>query len=67
MARSIFVQTHVDRDLIFSQTAGRNVLGNGTTRTGWVGATRMTGSFFDESANVTLVNSSYDDTHLLVA
>ncbi len=67
VARSIFFQTHVDRDLIFSQTAGRNVLGNGTTRTGWVGAGRVTGPWFDESANVTLVKSSYDDTHLLVA
>ncbi len=67
VARSIFFQTHVDKDLLFSQTAGRNVLGNGTTRTGWVGATRLTGKFFDESANVTLVKSSYDDTHLLVA
>jgi len=67
VARSIFFETHVDRDLIFSQTEGRNVLGNGTTRTGWVGATRLTGRWFDESANVTLVKSSYDDTHLLVA
>jgi TonB family protein len=67
VARSIFFQTHVDRDLIFSETAGRNVLGVGTTRTGWVGATRLTGKFFDESANVTLVRSAYDDTHLLVA
>jgi iron complex outermembrane recepter protein len=67
VARSIFFQTHVDRDLIFNETAGRNVLGNGTTRTGWVGATRVTGKFFDESANLTLVRSAYDDTHLLVA
>ena len=67
VARSIFFQTHVDRDLIFSETAGRNVLGVGTTRTGWVGALRLTGAFFDESANVTLVRSAYDDTHLLVA
>lgn len=66
-AKSIFFQTHVDRDLIFSQTAGRNVLGAGTTRSGWSGAVRVTGTFFDESANVTLVKSSYDDTHLLVA
>jgi iron complex outermembrane recepter protein len=67
LARSIFFQTHVDKDLIFSETQGRNVLGNGTTRTGWVGALRLTGPFFDESANVTLVKSAYDDTHLLVA
>ncbi|HMJ54229.1 MAG TPA: TonB family protein [Polyangiaceae bacterium] len=67
VARSIFFQTHVDRDLIFSETAGRNVLGMGTTRTGWVGATRLTGSWFDQAANLTLVKSAYDDTHLLVA
>ena len=67
VARSIFFQTHVDKDLIFDQTEGRNVLGAGTTRTGWVGSTRLTGTFFDESANLTFVRSSYDDTHLLVA
>jgi TonB family protein len=67
VARSIFFRTHVDRDLIFSESAGRNVLGAGTTRTGWVGATRLSGSFFDEAANLTLVKSTYDDTHLLVA
>ncbi len=67
VARSIFFETDVDRDLIFNETVGRNVLGSGTTRTGWVGALRVTGSFFDEAANVTLVRSAYDDTHLLVA
>ena len=67
VARSVLFQTHVDSDLIFSETAGRNVLGDGTTRTGWVGAARVTGSFFDEAANLTLVRSTYDDTHLLVA
>jgi hypothetical protein len=66
-ARSIVFQTHVDKDLIFSETAGRNVLGAGTTRTGWVGAFRLTGVHFDESLNLTLVKSIYDDTHLLVA
>jgi iron complex outermembrane recepter protein len=67
VARSIFFQTHVDRDLIFSEAAGRNLLGMGTTRTGWVGATRITGSWFDQAANVTFVRSVYDDTKLLVA
>jgi TonB family protein len=67
VARSIFFETHVDRDLIFDQNAGRNVLGVGTTRTGWVGASRLTGRFFDEAVNLTLVKSAYDDTHLLVA
>jgi TonB family protein len=67
VARSIFFQTHVDKDYIFDQTVGRNVLGVGTTRTGWVGAVRASGPSFDESANLTLVKSTYDDDHLLVA
>ena len=67
VVRSIFFQTHVDRDYAFDQTVGRNVLGVGTTRTGWVGALRATGAWFDESANLTLVRSTYDDTHLVVA
>jgi TonB family protein len=66
VARSVVFQTHVDKDLIFSETAGRNVLGVGTTRTGWLGALRLTGAFFDESANLTLTRSTFDDTHLLV-
>ncbi len=66
MVRSIFFQTHVDRDLIFSETAGRATLANGTTRNGWVGAVRATGTWFDQAANVTLVRSTFDDTHLLV-
>jgi hypothetical protein len=60
-------QTVVDRDLIFDQTAGRNVLGVGTTRSGWLGALRLSGSFFDESANLTLVRASYNDTGEAVA
>jgi len=66
VARSIVFQTRVDRDLIFSETAGRNLLGGGTTRTGWVGSVRVTGEHFDVSANATLVKSTFDDTHLLV-
>ena len=66
-ARSIFFLTYVDKDLIFSETEGRNVLGVGTTRTGWAGNVRATGKFFDESASLTLVRSEFNDTHLLVA
>jgi TonB family protein len=66
VARSLVFQTHVDQDLIFNQSEGRNVLSPGTTRTGWVGAVRLTGRFFDEAANLTFVRSTYDDTHLLV-
>jgi len=67
IARSIFFETLVDKDLIFDQNAGRNVLGVGTHRVGWVGAARLTGSFFDESANLTFVRATYDDNRLLVA
>ena len=66
-ARSVFFLTRVDKDLIFSETEGRNVLGVGTTRTGWAGNVRATGSFIDESASLTLVKSEFNDTHLLVA
>lgn len=66
VARSVFFRTHVDKDLVFSETAGRNTLANGTTRSGWAGSLRATGSFFDLSGNVTLVRSTFDDTHLLV-
>jgi len=66
LARSVAFQTHVDKDLIFSETAGRNVLGNGTTRTGALVAARLTGEHFDEAFNATFVRSTFDDTHLLV-
>ena len=66
VVRSVFFQTRVDRDLLFSETQGRNTLGGGTTRTGWSGSVRGTGSFLDESANVTLVRSTFDDTQELV-
>lgn len=66
VARSMFFQTSVERDLIFSETAGRNTLANGTTRVGWAGSARAVGSWFDQSANVTLVRATFDDTHLLI-
>jgi iron complex outermembrane recepter protein len=65
-ARSTFFQTHVDHDLFFNQTEGRNTLAGGTTRTGWAGTARLTGSFFDVAANMTLVRATFDDTHLLI-
>jgi hypothetical protein len=65
-ARSVFFQTSVDRDLFFNQTEGRNTLANGTTRTGWAGNARATGSFFDLAANLTLVRATFDDTKLLI-
>jgi iron complex outermembrane receptor protein len=65
-ARTAVFRTHVDRDLIFSETTGRNMLGGGTTRIGWLLSTRAAGGFFDSSLNVTLVRSSFDDTGLLI-
>jgi TonB family protein len=65
-AKSVFFSTHVDKDHVFSETEGRSVIGGGTTRTGWSGSARITGDFFDQSANLTFVRSTFDDTHLLV-
>jgi iron complex outermembrane receptor protein len=65
-ARSVFFHTHVDRDLAFSETEGRAVLGGGTSRTGWTGAARIAAGPLDENASVTLVRSTFDDTGLLV-
>jgi TonB family protein len=63
-AKSVFFNTHVDRDLIFDETVGRNTLSNGSTRTGWQGNVRVKGTFFDESANATVVKAVFDDTGL---
>ncbi|HZS36926.1 MAG TPA: hypothetical protein VFF06_08870, partial [Polyangia bacterium] len=65
-ARSVFFETKVDRDLIFSQTAGRNVLGGSTTRIGSATSARLTGPFYDLAANLTYVKATFDDTHLLI-
>jgi hypothetical protein len=65
-AKSVFFQTHVDQDLLFDPTAGRNALADGTTRTGWAGSLRAMGTFFDVSANATFVKATFDDTHLLI-
>jgi iron complex outermembrane recepter protein len=65
-ARSVFFQTRVDKDLFFNETEGRNTLANGTTRTGWAGNARVTGSFFDVAANLTLAKATFDDTRLAI-
>ena len=58
---SAFFQTRVDHDLIFSQSAGRNILSGGSTRLGSASATRLTGRFFDVAANLTYVKATFDD------
>ncbi len=67
VARTVAFQTYVDRDIMFDEKQGRNVVGVGTTRTGWLGSIRAIGSFFDESINLTFVRSTYNDSNLLVA
>jgi iron complex outermembrane recepter protein len=66
LAKSVFFATNVDKDLFFNQTEGRNTLANGTTRTGWAGSARATGSFFDLAGSATFVRATFDDTHLLI-
>jgi len=65
-ARAIVFGTRVDKDLIFSQQAGRNVIAGSTSRLGGLFAARGRGTFFDVSFNATYVQSRFDDTGLLV-
>ena len=60
--KSEFFQTHVGQDLVFDPTEGRNTLASGSTRTGWSGAVRALGSFFDVAANATIVRAVFDTT-----
>lgn len=66
VTRAAAFRTHVERDLIFNESAGRNTLANGTTRNGILAAVRWNGSFFDQSLNATLVESRFDDTGYVV-
>ncbi|HET9621867.1 MAG TPA: TonB-dependent receptor plug domain-containing protein, partial [Kofleriaceae bacterium] len=59
-------RTHVDQDLIFSETVGRNVLAGGSTRLGGSLSGRLRGPWLDENASATVVRSTYDDTGLLI-
>jgi iron complex outermembrane recepter protein len=65
-ASSVFFDTHVDKELVFSQSAGRNTIGGASTRLGSASTLRLTGSFYDLGANATFVRATFDDTHLLV-
>lgn len=64
--RGAFFYTHVDRDLIFNQTVGRNTLANGTTRLGLFGAAALSGSFLEAQVHVTWARATFDDSSLLV-
>ncbi len=57
---SVFYGTQISRDEIFDPTVGRTVDTGPTTRTGWTGAGRFTGRFFDESVNAAAVRGIVD-------
>ncbi len=60
--RSVFYGTRINQDEVFDPGLGRTVETGATTRTGWVGAGRLTGRFYDESANVAAVRGIVDAT-----
>ena len=60
--RSIFYDTQVNHDEILDPVLGRTVETGATTRTGWVGAGRLLGTFFDAAANVAVVRGILDAT-----
>ncbi|HEY0194091.1 MAG TPA: hypothetical protein VGC42_23400, partial [Kofleriaceae bacterium] len=59
-------RTHVDQDLVFSETVGRNVLAGGSTRLGGSVSGRIRGAWFDDNVSVTVVRSTFDDTGRLI-
>jgi hypothetical protein len=59
-------RTHVDHDLVFSETVGRNTLADGATHLGASLSGRARGAWFDQNASATVVRSTFDDTHLLI-
>ncbi len=65
-ARSVFFVTHVDKDVLFDQAENRITESTATTRSGWTGAVRATGAFFDVSASATFARSTFDLDHTLV-
>ncbi len=65
-ARAVVFGTRVDKDLVFNEQEGRGVIGGSTSRLGALFAGRARGEFYDVSANVTWVQSKFDDTNLLV-
>jgi TonB family protein len=62
---SVF-DTKVDKDLIFSQTAGRATLAGPTTRLGWAGVMRVAARYLNLNVNASWVHATFDDTGLLI-
>jgi iron complex outermembrane recepter protein len=65
-ARAVLFGTRVDKDQIFNEQAGRNIVGGSTTRLGGLIQGRLRGSFFDLASHLTVVQSKFDDTNTLV-
>ncbi len=65
-ARAVVFGTRVDKDVVFNEQAGRGVIGGSTSRLGALLSGRARGAFYDVSANLTWVQSKFDDTNLLV-
>lgn len=64
--RAAFFYTHVDKDLFFNQTDGRNTLAGGTTRIGVLAAVRATSPLFDAAVHVTWARATFDEDGLLL-
>ena len=58
--RSVLFDTKVDRELIFSQSLGRNAVCGGSNRLGSANSARLTGPFYDLAANLTYVRATFD-------
>lgn len=65
-ARASAFQTTIDKDLVFSETTGSNVLGGSSTRRGVLADVRLTGHYFDQAINATWVRATFDATDLLI-
>ncbi|HTP28488.1 MAG TPA: TonB family protein [Anaeromyxobacteraceae bacterium] len=65
-ARGLAYETKVSSDLIFNPDLGRLAPSSATTRTGFVGAARITSHFLDEAASFTTVHPTYDSDGTLV-
>jgi TonB family protein len=65
-ARGVVFGTRVDKDLIFNEQEGRNLIGGATSRLGGLVQARARGGFFDVQGHGTFVRSQFDDTGLLV-
>lgn len=65
-ARTSGFLTRVDKDLVFSETEGRNVLGGASSRIGSASSARLGGAFFDVSANYTFVHAYFEGSNLLI-